>query len=260
MVKDFWKMLKNELSAAHSIEPTGAHLEETIRLARQAYINRRQMRHISTFEMIIGQVRFIAQPVWLLQGMVLLCMCGLIRHAMVSEQAASSFPAFLSISSIFIAMTMLPFYGRSRKFKMREIECTTRVSLSRLTLSKLCVIGAGDAVSLCIVTLITLGRIAEPAVTLLIFIILPFLLTCAGSLFILGRTKENYGIFVSVGFGIGLSAAFRTLAMDMGDKLTHISAAISITICAFLALVLILECRRLLRQIPSPDLRETLMF
>ena len=260
MAKEFSQKLKQEISALYATRPDKAHLEETIKLAGQAYSGRRQMRHISTFEMIIGQVRFIARPVWILQGIVLLCMCVFMRYAMASEQQASYIPAFLSISSIFIAMTMLPFYGRSRKYKMREIECTTRVSLSRLILAKLCVIGAGDIASLSIVLLITLGKMVTPAATLLMFILLPFLLTCAGSLFILGRTTENYGSFVSAGFAVGLSAAFWTFAMKMGDELMQISIILSVIACIFLALVLIFECHRLLRQIPSPDLQETLMF
>lgn len=260
MNKHFQQSLKNELRGKPFTELSQAHLENTISLAHQVYASRRKMRHIGTFEMIIGQFKFIARPVWVLQGIVLLCMCFIAHYAMLSELSASYVPAFLSIASIFIAMTMLPFYGRSRKYKMHEIECTTRVSRSRLVLAKLCIIGVGDFASLSIVIIITIGKIATPAATLLIFIVLPFLLACAGSLFILNRANENYGIFISIGFGMGLSAIYWTLAMRLRDGLIQISVGLAILLCVLLALGLFFECRKLLRQISSADLQDALMF
>jgi len=256
MSKDLSRKLK--INASPPIELTGAHIEETIMLAQRAYLGRRRMQHVSTFEMIVNQFRFIAPPVWLLQGAVLLCMSFLMRYAMASKQPTNSMLTLLSISSIFIAMTMLPFYGRSRKHKMREIESVTRVSLSRMILAKLCVIGIGDVICLSVVILITLGKIDAP--TLLIYMAIPFLLTCAGSLSIMNRAKESYGIYISVGFGVGLSTIYWTLAMRTGDNLIRMSEGLAALVCVFLILILILECRRLLRQMPSPDLQNVLIF
>ena len=260
MRKDFRQRLKNELSGKPQLEISAMHLENTIRQSRRAYECRRQVRPIGTPEMIVSQFRFIARPIWLLQGIVLLCLCFLMRYAMASEQPASYIPAFLSVSSILIAMTMLPFYGRSRKYKMREIESMTRVSLPRLILAKLCVVGMGDIVCLSFMILLTFGKMDTPFAALLLHIVIPFLLTCTASLFVMNRTKENYGTFISIGFGIGLSAVCWTIAMRMGENFVPISAGLSAFVCVCLALVLFFECRRLTRQLPSPDLQEAFMF
>lgn len=258
MSKIFLHMLKNELRDKPFLEPSQTHLNETIRLSHLAYTNRKRLKRLSTFEMIFGQFRFIARPIWILQGVVLFCLCFFVRPAMVSDRMINYVPAFLSISSIFIAMTMLPFYGRSRKYKMIEIERSTRISFSRLILAKLCTLGIGDAVCLVAIILFTLGSVETPAKTILMFIVAPFLLACAGSLFILNRTNKSYGIFVATGFCIGLLVVYFVLIIEKREGLIRLSTAVHSIICMFLILALVFECRRLINQLPSTDLQELL--
>lgn len=260
MSNNFHQILKDELSKIPMLEPEQTHLNETLSRCRAAYKTRRQMRHISVPEMILSQFRFIARPIWALQAIVLLIMCFFIRLAAVSEQAAGYLPAFISLSAVFVAMTMLPFYGRSRRYMMCEIESATRVASSRLILAKLSAVGAGDAVCLGVVMLLALGSMAEPFHTVLAFIVMPFLLACVGSLFILNRTKESYGVWVSAGYGTGLCAAYWTLALRMGEAPERLSTVCAAAVCILLLTALCFECRRLLRPIPSPDLQEIQIY
>lgn len=254
------RTLKNELSAFSTPEPAQTYLDKTVKLCHEAFQSRRQMRRLSSFDMIVSQFRFIAKPIWALQIAVIICMCLMLHLASGSDNAATYIPAFLSLSSIFIAMTMLPFYGRSRKYKMREIESTTRLSHARLISAKLCVVGSGDVVCLIVLSLLFIGRITEAANTMLFFIALPFLLTCTGILLILNRTKEDYGVFVALGFGVGLAVTYWMLPTKIGGMLVRLGSASVGIACAALLLVLIFECRRLLRQMPSSDLQEVLIY
>ena len=258
MSKDFRRKLKKELQT--DIAPVDAHLGRTIRLAHAAYTGRRKLRYISTFEMITSQFRFIARPVWILQGIALLCLCAFMGVAMISEQFVNKFPAFASVSAVFVSMTVLPIYGRSRRHRMREIESTTRISHPRLILAKLCVVGIGDAVCLAAITLLTFEKMTAPAQTVLTFILLPFLITCTASLFIMNRVKEEYGISVSTGLCIGIGVVCWTMATKPQPLLTQISIGLSAAVCAFLIFALAFECRRMMRQIPSSDLQEALIF
>jgi hypothetical protein len=177
------------------------------------------------------------------------------RCVTIGDSGAVYIPSLLCVYSGFIAMTALPFYGRSRKYAMRELESSTRISLSRLTLAKLSAVGVGDIVCLGVIILFIFGKVEAPARAMLLFVVLPFLLTCTGSLFILNRAKQSYSTSVTVGFGIGLSVLYWALAVKMPEALTQLSAGFGLLACALLILALLLECRKLLRQIPFSDLQ-----
>jgi|GEM_PF-1939796 len=258
MSKDFRQKLKNELQ--ESIEPSEAHLDQTVKLAHTAYDSRRKLRNMSTFEMITSQFRFVARPVWLLQGIALLCLCAFMCVGMMSEQFVSKLPALVSVSAVFVSMTAFPLYGRSRRYKMREIESTTRISHPRLILAKLCVVGIGDVVCLAAIIILALGEMTAPAQIVLMFILLPFLLSCTVSLFIMNRVKEEYATYVSTGLCIGIGVVYWTMATKLQPLLTQLSIGLAIAACALLLLTLFFECRRLMRQIPSQDLQEVLIF
>lgn len=256
MDKHLNRLLKEE--AYNMPEPSQAHLDETVRLCRRAYAARRPMRRIGTLELIAGQLRFVARPIWTMQAAVLLVMGYALHMAAVSDHAARHVPAFLSLTAVLFAMTLLPFYGRARRYKMRELESAARISYARLILAKLCAVGAGDAVCLSAVTALSLGTLTEPLHAVLVYTVLPFLLTCSGSLFLLNRLREEYGVFVSAGLGMGIGVTYWELAVRNHGLLKRVPMACAAAACALLLLALALECRRLARQIPAPDLRGAL--
>lgn len=258
MSRELRMRLKNELRA--DFEPCGEHMEQTIKLARSAYARRRRLRNISSFEMMAGQLRFIVRPVWFLQGIVLICLCALMSAVMKSEEFSDELPAFLSASSVLIAMTALPIYGRSRRYRMYEIESSTRISNKRLMLTKLCVVGLGDVICLGAIAALALGKMTLPAQMVLTLILLPFLLSCTGSLFVLNRAREEYGVYISAGLCIGIAGACRAAAARLLPVSEQISIGLVAAVCAVMIILLAFECRRLMGEIPSSDLREALMF
>ena len=122
-------ILRAELGSMPLPEPRAEHLTETATLSLAAYRSRRPLRRIGVPEMVVSQIRFIAAPIWALQAAVVLCICLLLHLASAAENLEADGPALLSMSSVFVAMSVLPFHGRSRRFKMREIEGVTRACL-----------------------------------------------------------------------------------------------------------------------------------
>ena len=130
------RRLKTELGSLPSPEPRPAHVDETAALCLKAYRARRRMSRLSVTGLIAGQLRFVAAPIWAAQAAAVLCMCLVLGLAMRSEDFAADAPALLGMFSVFVAMSALPFYGRSRKYKMRELESSTRLSSRRLLRSR----------------------------------------------------------------------------------------------------------------------------
>ena len=252
------RRLKTELGSLPSPEPRPAHVDETAALCLKAYRARRRMSRLSVPGLIAGQLRFVAAPIWAAQAPAVLCMCLALRLAMRSEDFAADAPALLGMFSVFVAMSAQPFYGRSRKYKMRELESSTRLSCRRLALAKLCSVGVGDTAGLIVLSMASAGGFSLAANTVLGFVVLPFLLACTGILLILEHSREGHGVYVSLGFGFGLAAVCWMFPAELGRLMSSVGVGRAAAICAALLTVLILECRRLLRQMPFRNLQEAL--
>ena len=186
-------ILRAELGSMPLPEPRAEHLTETATLSLAAYRSRRPLRRIGVPEMVVSQIRFIAAPIWALQAAVVLCICLLLHLASAAENLKADGPALLSMSSVFVAMSVLPFHGRSRRFKMREIEGVTRASHGKLMLAKLSAVGLGDAICLAVISQVSAGLLAGAVGLVLSSIVLPFLLCCTGILLILDRARGGRG-------------------------------------------------------------------
>jgi hypothetical protein len=254
------RKLRKEWNAIQIPKSAQARLDETVTRCHAVYHARRKMRSIGSFEIIIRQLRFMAKPIWALQAAVILCMCFLLQMASGTEEASAHLSAVLSLASVFVAMTILPFYGRSRKYKMREIESAARLSHTKLMLAKLCTAGVGDVICLAVLSVFSFGKMTGNAETALAYIVAPFLLACSGILLILNHTKEDCGALAALGFGAGLAAACWLLPVRFGNPLARLGAGALGIACAVMLLILLTQCRRLLRQTPVSDLQEAPLY
>lgn len=252
------RRLKTELGSLPAPGPRPAHVDETAALCLDAYRARRRMSRLGVPGLIAGQLRFAAVPIWAAQAAAVLCMCLVLHFAMRSEEFAEDAPALLGMFSVFVAMSVLPFYGRSRKYKMCELESSTRLSCRRLLLAKLCAVGTGDAA--CLTALSLTGGLAGAANVALVFVVLPFLLACTGILLILEHTGEEHGLYAALGFGFGLAAVLWIFQTELGELYAELGTAPAAAVCAALLAALALECRRLLRQLPACDMQQALSY
>lgn len=245
MNRSLEQSLRKTLCAVELPQPREECLRATISRCQAAYQSRRRRKSLGSLELIAGQLRFIAAPVWALQMALLLCI-SLLLWGLSAENALFHLPAFLRLASILVAMTMLPFYGRARRYRMAEIERAARLSRGKLILAKLSAVGVGDAVCLTVLTLSSAGKIPETANTLLSCILLPFLLACTGLLLIVNHTKEERSLLVAAAFGVALAAAGWMLPAIRMPRLPLNAAA-----CAALLAMVGLQCRRLLQKTAS---------
>uniref|UniRef100_UPI004027D357 hypothetical protein n=1 Tax=Candidatus Scatomorpha intestinigallinarum TaxID=2840923 RepID=UPI004027D357 len=260
MSRKLERRLRAELGSIPSPAPRAEHLAETAALSLAAWRSRRPLRRIGVPEMVLGQLRFIAAPIWALQAVIVLCICLLLHLASAAEDFEAEGPALLGMASVFVAMSVLPFHGRSRRFNMRETEGATRASHGKLMLAKLCALALGDAVCLAALSRVSAGLFAGAAGLTLACIVLPFLLCCTGVLLILDRAGGEQGMLVALGFGLALAAGCRLLPEELGAVLAGRGRGFAAAACALLAAVLALECRRLLRQAARPDAYEAVEF
>ena len=82
MSRKLERRLRAELGSIPSPAPRAEHLAETAALSLAAWRSRRPLRRIGAPEMVLGQLRFIAAPIWALQAVIVLCICLLLHLAL----------------------------------------------------------------------------------------------------------------------------------------------------------------------------------
>lgn len=250
MNRSLEQSLRKTLRGVELPQPREACLQTVIFRCQSAYQSRRRRESPGSLELIAGQLRFIAIPIWALQMALLLCI-SLSLWGLPAADAFLRLPAFLRLSSILVAMTMLPFYGRARRYRMAETERAARLSQGKLLLAKLSAVGFGDAVCLAALTLGSVGKMPEVANTVLSCILLPFLLTCTGLLMILNHIKEERSLLAAAAFGMALAAAGWMLPTIRNARLPLNAAA-----CVVLLTMLWLQCRSVLQKTGSTEYQE----
>lgn len=256
MNRNLRERLNDELKNYQAVELSRQHLENTIQVSHIIYDKRRKMRKICTIEMIANQFRFIAAPIYILQGSVLLFLYMVISIAMLSEDFTGNLSALLSTSAVLVSMTALPTYERSRKYHMIEIEGTTRISYPQVILARICAIGIGDMICLTALVLLTFEKMNFPAQSILAFVLMPFLFCGIGGLFIQNHMNNEYSIYISTGFSIAFGMAYWLIALKLQTFLLHVSIGFTAAVCGVLILLLGIECRKLTTQKTSSVLQE----
>lgn len=84
--------------------------DKLLERCREEYNSRPHRRRAGKWELVRSQLRFIALPVWVLQGAVLALICIVLGAAAPDEDLI---PACASIAAEMAALTLLPFYNRA---------------------------------------------------------------------------------------------------------------------------------------------------
>jgi hypothetical protein len=255
------KQLRSKLQAALKNQPalqiSEEHLKQTIQATRIAYQNRRQQERIRYPAFLLRQVRFIGAPVWLLQGFLLLCACWVFGSAVtgtVSDLAPRHLPVLLGCFAVFISMTSIPFIGRSAHYQMLEIEIATRVSLPKLLLARILIIGIGDTLLLTVSFLLAKIRADYSAEYIAIYLLLPYLIACCGCLFIQIYTRGQHQGFTCTTFCFSLVALLMILYKVAPVVYEQTAIGVWGMLCAMCVGVLVIGLRLLLDKAAFLDL------
>lgn len=224
-------------------------LEKTISLANSEYQKRRSRERIGYLEFLLRQLPFIGRRIWLFQGSILIFMCLLVTTIFQEDFkyiAAHHLPDLLCLFAVFITMTGLPFLCRSYKYKMQEVETAAFMSMHRLLEGRLIVIGLGDGIFLMAVSLVIFSEVNISTVLVIFYLLLPFLVSCCGCIFILWSSCSQYNMFaceIFCFFILLLQSLFHTLLPQ-----AYYQAALTgwIVLSAFFAAVLAFQIYKLI--------------
>ena len=187
------RKIREELQA-FSVPPCDPNqLQKTVFLAEKTYRERLLSKRIGFWKFIAMQVRFIGRWVWLAQAAFLLLFLFLFNRSRVGTVNMQS--AFLLLSSFapLVAFVGFPEIVKSYAHNVEGIEACTRFSMRKLMGARMLILGLADLCSLTIILAVSAAGSTALISRMILYLFVPFNLTCCVCLTILDHVKNRYG-------------------------------------------------------------------
>lgn len=238
--------LQKELQRPEEI--SSEHLEKTVAAARRAYLDGHPRRRISFMAFLLRQFRFTGALVWALQGAALLLACSGLWGGMQPGFPVYGIPTLLSFCAVLAGMAILPVWVRARKYRMLELEASTRFSQQGLMLAQLIITAAGNLVMLALAVAVA-GKTAVMGANALIWtLLLPYLMTCCGCVFLMDRVRAELAVGLCVALGICLITGFHMLFRALAPLSPPTSSLVWKLLCPVFFALLVWELGTMLRR------------
>lgn len=198
---------------AYSVPPYDPEkLQETIELGKDIYMRSQTSARIGLLKFILYQFSFISKWVWALQ------LALLIIVFLATEKFTHSINSIQLVFAIFSSSTpLIAFFGipellKSYSYSMYEIEGCTRFSMYKLMGARMLIIGLADLCCLTVILTISIANIEVPIERLILYLLVPFNVTCCCCLAVLLHVKSNQGGYACAGICVFFIVLFTRLS------------------------------------------------
>ncbi len=204
------KNLKRQLHEA--FEPPKALRKQEF-LKRLSTMNPPEIKPLS-FDFFLTQAGYIRKRIWLAEALLLLLTVGYLSwNPFFSFQGDL---AVLSACTPFFALLTATELSRSVSYHMAELEMTTRFSLSQLVIVRMSVLGLSNLLCLLVFFVFSLLQGQELSLSfgvfrLGLFILLPYLSVCFGSIFVLNKVRSRDTSYYCAGISFFVSLSILVL-------------------------------------------------
>lgn len=175
--------------------PYASHLQTVTELSKcRLYTAAIESRASLSFgSLIIKQLGFFAWKIWLLQGMVLAALCAaflcLYKETFLNL-FFSTLPEFLCLCGGMIVLSAVPLLRRSSRYRMMELEQSTRFSIVGSLAAQLIFVGIGDLTMLATLAFLV-WRHGLACSMIFLSLVIPFLTAAATCLMLWVRTDPS---------------------------------------------------------------------
>ncbi len=194
-------MQKKLVEMYQSVPPMPDTRGKTSIIKEAKSIKRVIPKESSLFWFVKTQIRFIDIKVWIFQ---ILLLCVYSFFVCVTLQDTEAFLLLVPITpiAVFISTSEL---SRSFRYRMAEMEIPTRFSLRQVLLARLIIIVAADLFSLTCLLIITALQAYMTISALILYGIVPCLVTAYGCLWIMNRCNNAYSQYYTAAYSIAIS-------------------------------------------------------
>lgn len=188
-------------------------MENTIRLVRKAYGEKLLTGRIGFLKLAAMQIRFIGRWVWIAQAAFLFLSLLFIDLYHLERHGRLSVLFLFSVVAPMIAFLGIPELLKSHIHNMEEIEACTRFSMRRLIGARMLILGIADLCCLTVIFAASAAGSGTAVARMVLYLLVPFNLTCCGCLTVLDRVKSRYAGYLCGAVCVIFIVAFGRLSL-----------------------------------------------
>lgn len=165
-IKEYQRLIREQYVQEASVQSLAARCE--------AVMAGQEDRHISYFEFLYEQSRYIEKRWWALQGALLLLLWCLLVNNGADENMERLMGSFAAVFAILI----IPEIWKNRRYSSVAVELASYYSLRQICTARILLFAAVDMVMVTFFFLITLHTVPILAYRLAVHFLIPFLVSC----------------------------------------------------------------------------------
>lgn len=194
------KNLEQELREFYVSVPTPPDSHAIENLVKYAAANRKSEipDRMSFWQFYFSQFTFIRKRTWITQLILLF----FIVYIFVDKNETQAILTWFSAISPLIMLCGVKEILRTFMHRTYEIEVTTIYTVRQVMLTRAGIIGGLDIVCITSMMIFAGIRLDYPWMMLFLYILVPFLITCFGCLYILNRARNTESLYYCYGYGI----------------------------------------------------------
>lgn len=217
--------LKEMLKTAYNLQETNSE---------KNFIKKHEKRSLNTLSIINIEFRYMGIKN-ILAG---ICLCVFLF--LCAKKRDLSF--MWAISSFIPFATLIPLIamGRSERFKMNELEATSRFSLRYIRMVRIAILGIFSSITLLISSIIFKSIFSVSFTDIFLNIAIPYFLSIWGGLVITRKWHSNENILAIAGVSL-LNSIFPIIVREV-EKVFNISTYFVLILTVFVVIATVKEC------------------
>lgn len=193
------------------------------------------------------QIKFTGWRVWGMQSLILLIIYILFetsKHILLVRNGRY-IAFYLCCLAVLTMLTALPIISRTFKYKMYEIEMSSKISNGKLLMANLVIVAIGNIVMLCTILWLSSLNTSLSQGRILVYLLLPYLVTCNSFLYLLGHASGKQSFTKSILLVSIILIICSTLEPFLEDLFLQTFSASLGVICALLVFYFAYQIRNL---------------
>lgn len=230
------KELKNLIKNAYDVEPS---------LDKKAFLKQYQKRELHMFDLVKQQ---LGSSIGIINILVGICVLFFYWQILLQMETADFF-SMVRISGVMpvVAVTAISGFGRSERFRMDELEMSTRFSLRTVTMARLIVIGVIDMIVIVMELFISKRLLQIKMIQMFLIITVPYLIATSGCLMITRKLHSKNDIALCIVFEACICFICTLTNVNTPWNILFLGTSLSYIIFAILCVLLGIEINKLIK-------------
>ncbi len=232
------KKLKLEIKSAYELPESHRKKEFLMNL---------EVPKTNLCEFFMSQLKYIRKRVFFIETIIMLiCLIPLLN--LKYSNANIKYISMLSSIIPFFVLIVVTEISRSIAYNMAELEMTTRYSLGQIIIARTTILGSVNFIFLIFLLMVLSFKFEYNILNLCLYIIIPFLLTCFVSLYVMNYVRNKNVNFYCAGISIFVSLANIFLYDMKSDLYNYLSVQFWLILFIVLIAGVIIQAKKFIKS------------